>query len=146
MSDLIQATSVNVKTMADGTLRLSVDISPTESIKAFQLFGMPGAPLVIGRFTQQAAVEQAQEETVMKGGFMANWIAMRCNEPVFRKFLDYKYYDNADFVDSYEFADEVVKSLLEIESKKEVDNSKEIQEKFHKLIRIPYSEYLAGVR
>jgi hypothetical protein len=146
MNDLIQATSVAVKTMADGTLRLSVDINPTEANKAFGLFGMPGAPLVLARLNTKAGIVQAQNETIIKGGFMSNWLAMRCKESDFHSFLDYKYYDNSGMVHNQEVAEETVKSLLGIESKKEVDNNIEAEEKFHRLIRLPYSEYLAGVR
>lgn len=38
---LVEASSVTVKTMADGTLRLSVDIEPRYARVAFGLFGSP---------------------------------------------------------------------------------------------------------
>jgi hypothetical protein len=149
MSDLIQATSRQVKTMADGTLRLTVDISPMDAQKAFALFGMPDAPVVLARLTQQAAMQQAQDEVIeqdAKGGFLSQWLAMRCNEPEFWRFIENKLAINNGFITNLEQCDVEVKEYLLIESKKELDNNKEAEARFHSLIRRPYADWIAGKR
>lgn len=152
MSDLIQATSRTVKTMADGTLRLTVDISPIHAQNAFTLFGMPDAPVVLARLTQEAAQTQAQNETIEedkpKGGFLSQWLAKRCKEKSFWEFLD-NYHEAKDWhggVECEADAESVSKELLGITSKTEIDNDKDVEGSFHKLIRLPYASWLAGKR
>ena len=149
MSDLIQATSRTVKTMADGTLRLTVDISPIHAQNAFTLFGMPDAPVVLARLTQEAAQTQAQNETIEadkpKGGFLSQWLAMRCNEPQFWEFVQAKSY-SPKTINSYESCDAEVKLYLQIESKTEIDNDTDALKRFHELVRLPYASWLAGKR
>tara|TARA_R110000868_G_scaffold376148_7_gene640965 strand:+ start:461 stop:649 length:189 start_codon:yes stop_codon:yes gene_type:complete len=43
----IQATTVNLKTMADGTLRISFDFEPIDARNAFSLFSSPGTTVAI---------------------------------------------------------------------------------------------------
>ena len=43
----IPCSSVSMRTMADGTLRLSIDIEPANAQDAFRLFAAPGTPAAI---------------------------------------------------------------------------------------------------
>jgi len=56
--------SSGAKTMADGTLRIQVDISPLDAIGAFIAFGAPGSPVAIARVTNEAALEADREDLV----------------------------------------------------------------------------------
>lgn len=150
MSDLIQATSRQVKTMVDGTLRLTVDISPLNAQAAFALFGMPDAPVVLARLTQEAALQNAQTETILeaeiKGGFLSQWLAVRCQEPNFWRFIEYCRGIKSGCINSIQSCDKELKNYLDIESKKEIDNDEEIKKRFHELIRLPYLDWgLKGV-
>lgn len=60
---VIAASSVNVKTMADDTLRLTVDIEPRHAQEAFAMFGSRGTPLALARLTQSAAGEAMAKDT-----------------------------------------------------------------------------------
>ena len=60
----IEAVTRNVKTLADGTMRLSVDISPIHAQEAFKLFGMPDVPLALARLHIQSTQAIAQAETI----------------------------------------------------------------------------------
>lgn len=152
MSDLIQATSKNVRTLVDGTLRLTVDISPHQALAAFQLFGMPDAPVVLARLMPDAALEHAQNEMIdedaqeEKGGFLSQWLAMRCNEAEFREFVRFHFAQISNGILNCQECDEIVKERLGITSKKELDNDKEAEKRFHEIIRLPYAKWLAGVR
>jgi hypothetical protein len=145
MSELIEATSRTVKTMADGTLRLTVDISPVHARDAFVLFGTPDAPVVLARLNQEAAKTSAQKEIIEqdKGGFLSQWLAMRCGEHEFWEFMESAM--NID-ITSKENCDYDVKRYLRISSKKEIDNDKDAEKRFHERIRLPYAKWLQGVR
>lgn len=54
-ASVIPITTRTCKTMADGTLRLQVDIEPTYAQQAFALFGQPDQPGALARLTQEAA-------------------------------------------------------------------------------------------
>ncbi|MDH3376152.1 MAG: hypothetical protein OEQ39_04180 [Gammaproteobacteria bacterium] len=60
--------SSSAKTMADGTLRITIDLSPADAIGAFTAFGKPGSAVAIARITDKAAVE-AERPTRVKGPF-----------------------------------------------------------------------------
>lgn len=147
--DAIEAVSRSVKTLADGTLRLSVDISPIHAQDAFKLFGSPDVPMALARLTVEASKERAQAEMVEdkpKGGYLSQWLAMRCNEPEFWEFVDNKFYNGAGLVDNFDFCDEIVKGWLQIASKTELDNNENAAARFHSEIRQPYAKWLAGAR
>lgn len=50
--------------MADGTLRLTVDIPPYDAQDAFRLFGAPDTPVGLARLTNDAAKELMQDQLV----------------------------------------------------------------------------------
>ena len=142
----IAAVSRNVKTLADGTLRLTIDIEPNNAQEAFKYFGMPDVPMAIARLTQEAAIEHAQTETIneLKGGFLSQWLAIRCSEPEFWAFVKAKSF-SSDISDA-EMCDAEVKLYLNIKSKKELDNNKLAEHRFHEMIRKPYTDWLSGKR
>lgn len=105
MSDVIAASSVAVKTMADGTLRIWVDVEPRHSRDAFGLFGSPGTPMALAALKTPGQIddetpaeppesqrceiptfEEPQQEPA-KGGPLAKWAALRCQDFQFREFF-----------------------------------------------------------
>ncbi|WP_407531027.1 hypothetical protein [Methylobacterium oryzisoli] len=63
MSDralIIPAAYTKLSTLADGTLRIVLDIEPRHMADAFALFAKPGAPVAIARLTDEAAVAADQ--------------------------------------------------------------------------------------
>lgn len=148
--DAIEAVSRSVKTLADGTLRLSVDIEPKHAQDAFKLFGSPDVPMALARLTVEASKQRAQAEAIEdkpKGGFLSQWLAMRCNEPEFWEFVEHKMKPFSLLkILKPEECDFFVKDLLRIESKTEIDSDPNVQQRFHSEIRIPYAKWLAGAR
>ncbi len=57
---MIVAATVNCKTMADDTLRLTVDIEPNDAQQAFKMFGKRGSTVAIARLTDEAAKADMQ--------------------------------------------------------------------------------------
>ena len=127
---VIEASSVRVATMADGTLRLTVDIEPRNATAAFTLFGSPGVALGI------AALKNSQESPKKAlGGPLSQWVGIRCGEERFQKWLG---------VESAEDAAAVVRGLLRIESRAEIDYSPSVREDFEERIRGPWAKYCAA--
>lgn len=53
----IMGSTSSLKTMADGSLRIAIDVSPKESKPAFQLFGTPGTAVALAVIKNEVAVE-----------------------------------------------------------------------------------------
>ena len=126
---VIEASSVRVATMADGTLRLTVDIEPRNATAAFTLFGSPGVALGI------AALKNSQESPKKAlGGPLSQWVGIRCGEERFQKWLG---------VESAEEAAEEIRGRLRIKSRSEIDNNDYVRVAFENEIRQPWAWYCA---
>jgi len=142
---MITASTVNVKTMADDTLRLVIDIEPRHAQEAFALFGVRGRPVVIARLTNEVAQKAiaAEAEPKPKGGLIAKWLGMRCAEPEFREWLISEFGCAFPVLTEQEAA-ELVRRLCHVKSRAELDNNAEAATWFHEHIRVPYAEYVRG--
>ena len=144
---MIQASTVKVATMADDTLRLTIDIEPRHAQEAFALFGMRGSPVVIARLTQEAATAYAQAETVAahadvpaadekpKGGDLARLAGMLCANPHFRHWLN---------VDSADGAAEFIRVECGVQSRAELDHNPAAAIAFHENVRKPFIAWQEG--
>lgn len=134
----IEAASVNVKTLADGTLRLTVDIEPRFALDACRLFMAPGTPmalaaLVVGQTTPEKAPEQPEKP---KGGALAKLAGILCGDAEFREWLR-KYCDFVEPIDESKAA-EVVREICLVHSRAELDSDPLAAGLFEKKIRHPY--------
>jgi hypothetical protein len=136
----IEASTVRIATMADSTLRLTLDIEPRFAQSAFVLFGMAGTPVAL------AALQVATSEPALKpekGGELAKWCAIRCQEPEFQQWLNDEFRLTArlykgQFMALEEVAAEMIRSILGIESRAEIDTDPDVREAFNSLIRKRY--------
>ncbi|MCP4470163.1 MAG: hypothetical protein GY815_05670 [Gammaproteobacteria bacterium] len=55
--------------MADGSLRLQIDIRPDDAQRAFKLFGTPNSAVALARLTDEVAVEEERPGKKKKGPF-----------------------------------------------------------------------------
>jgi hypothetical protein len=131
----IEAVSRNVKTMADGTLRLTVDISPVHAQDAFSMFGMPDVPLALARLNIQASQERAQEETIAKERVtgLALLAVEWCQDAAFQKWTQTE--------NAYQ-AKKRVCEICGIESRKELNTNTQGAAVFQQEIRAPYMQWL----
>lgn len=60
----VMAATTTCKTMADGTLRVCLDIEPRHAQAAFALFGAPGTSVALARLRPEAALSQSRKETI----------------------------------------------------------------------------------
>lgn len=141
----IPCASVSLKTMADGTLRISFDIEPIHAQDAFKLFATPGTPAAIAALAVGYAAkgepkpEPLCEPEKPKGGPLSKLAAMWCNDPEFWKWLEA---DPDNAASSPTGAAACIYDLCGIDSRAELDHSEIAAEKFHRLIRGPYSKYM----
>lgn len=141
MSDVIPAASVSLKTMADGTLRMTFDIEPAQAKDAFSLFAAPGTPVAIAALKQGYAAKSGEPEQKSPLGPLAKWLVFRCNEPEFWAFLESEV-TRGQPVQSADDAAEVVKAELDVKSRKDVDGNAIAESRCAVLFRGPYSRWL----
>lgn len=82
-----------------------------------------------------------------KGGALAKLAGQWCADPVFRAWLvltDRVITDDIDLADA-EVAAIWLRHACEVNSRAELDHNPEAADKFHRLIREPYMQYLKGV-
>jgi hypothetical protein len=141
----IEASSVNVRTLVDGTLRITVDVEPRHAKDAFALFGAPGIPMAL------AALKPAShtKEDKLKGGLLSQWCAMRCGEADFqrwisREFSGERFHVKLPMPDADRCA-AVVRMVCKINSRAELDNDEAAEKRFNELIRHPWQKQWAAV-
>lgn len=147
----IAASSVSLKTMMDGTLRISFDFEPSAAQDAFRLFAAPGTQVAIAALKAGTYLEQQATPEKPKGGELCKWAVLRCKEDEFFKFIQPVYWQyvgdvGPDDFDTRElFCRHAVMVLAECEeSRSELDHDPLKAANFHKRVREPFSEYLKG--
>jgi hypothetical protein len=125
---IIEAASVSVKTMADGTLRLSVDIEPRHAREAFGLFGSPGTPMALAALKPAAAVVDEPEKP--KGGPLAKDAAIICGTHDFQRFA--RHMGHAASEDG---ASDLVRQYCGVDSRAYLDHLPDAARKFATLMR-----------
>lgn len=127
----ISASTVRVQTMADGTLRITLDIEPREAREAFALFGMPGTPAALAALKVGTAALGSEAEKP-KGGPLAQWAAIRATEKRFQDWLE---------AYSCDAATKRIKLICGIESRAELDNDPRASAVFKRQVMQPWREY-----
>ena len=131
---IIEAASAGTKSMADDTLRLSVDVEPRFANDAFALFGKRGTPLVLAAL--RTAAQKEPEASKPKGGEMSKWLGMRCNEPEFQTWIIAQAIMG---LGQTKVTSLLARALCEVESRAEIDNDPAAMERFQERIRKPWA-------
>ena len=115
----ISAAAMRCRTMADGSLRIEVEVEPGDAQQAFALFGMPGAPMAIAALVVGHA---AVKEPELKGGPLAKAAGM----------LD----GNTDFIKWIEGQQPraYILDFCEVSSRMELDHNRDAKERFHDMM------------
>lgn len=136
---VIEASSVRLQTMADGTLRITCDVEPRFARDAFALFGAPGVPMAL------AALKSATHEPEKpKGGLLSQWAAMRCQEPAFQQWLQdtkWEAWYAAEGETDTEKAASVIRAVCKIDSRARLDSDERSQALFSQHIRGPWQKH-----
>ena len=128
----ISAASVGVKTMADGTLRITFDIEPNEAGAAFALFGKPGTPAALAALVTGYAAK-SDEPKVKPGPRCMDAIGL-CNNSEFRQWL-------TGYDCSPTLAASMVRGLCAVLSRRELDTSPEAWQRFIEHVRTPFIQW-----
>lgn len=144
----VPCSSVSVRTLADGTLRISFDVEPMHAQDAFRLFAAPGTPAAIAALQSgYAAVVDQPIQPVMGNpitkkptiGPLCMLAVQWCKDPMFWRWTDTI---SAYAVESETGASNLIKSICDIDSRKALDTDPAAAERFHRLMRGPYIEYM----
>jgi hypothetical protein len=155
---VIEAASVRIATLADGSLRLTVDVEPTHAQAAFSLFGAPGTPMAlaalkVGHAAKSDAIDTTPERVQKsagnehvaekpKGGPLAKLAGIWCADPAFWEWVNsvtrggiFWHIKDADDAASF------VREYCEVDSRAELDHDEAAAERFQRLIRGPYMKH-----
>lgn len=86
--------------------------------------------------------DRVGNKLVPKLGPLAYWLVMRCNEPEFWAFLNSEYHPMGSLIESSGDASSLVKSVLGVRSRKEVDGDKIAETRCKTLIMHSYQKWL----
>lgn len=142
---VIEASSVKVATMADGTLRITCDIEPMNAQAAFALFGSPGTPMALAalKVGHAAITSESAAEVKPKGGALAKLAGMWCDDPEFQRWLTTA--GDFDVALTRFGAAQVVRAWCGVETRADLDNNDAARDKFNRHIRGPYSKHLISI-
>lgn len=133
----IAATSYTSRILVDGTLAMTIHIDPPFRDAAIALFGAPGSEMAL------AALQTAKAEPAPKGGELARWVAMRCQEAPFQRWLQERFtreWGDAPGFSPATWAASVIRAVCGIESRAELDSNPEAANRLHRLIREPFAK------
>lgn len=151
MTDVIEAASVKVGTMADGTLRITLDIEPMNAQAAFALFGSPGTPIALAALKAGFAAHGLATNPVVahkepnvsdkpKGGELAKLAGQWSKDPNFWRWASKTNPPKWD-IRTEEEAAAYFYETCEVDSRADLDHDKVAAERFQALIRGPYMRY-----
>lgn len=127
----ISATRRQMKEMADGTLRVQIDIDPAYRaafLQAFPDIDMPVALAPLARDFEQPKPEPAKPPKSRQTP--SQWLAMRCAELEFRCFLSEEFEVLCATEDS---AAQTVRDILKVASRAECDIDPDARARFDEL-------------
>lgn len=149
---VIAAAAMRLRTMADGSLRIEVEVEPRDAQAAFAMFGRRGAPMALAALQPgYAAVPDEPAQKKPRGGELSKLAGRWCREPAFAQFIR-PVYDRAMGGDGSDWGDvsaadcggmagyarHCILVLCEIGSRAELDHDAEAAAKFNRIIRAPY--------
>jgi hypothetical protein len=157
----VSGTRRAIKELVDGTIRLSVDISPVDRKAFFDLFPDIDMPIALAPLVDdfdRRTVEIQPEPGVVepdpmtdrpKGGPLAKLAGILCADPAFQEWLAKEYESlwnvavrltGEDGADGEFVAAWVVRHICDVESRAMLDHSSDAAECFHDKIRKPWTE------
>lgn len=141
----IAGASVSVRTMVDGTLRITVDVEPKDAQAAFALFGTPGRGVALAALVDgSGAVAEPKKEREHLGDLCyraTQW----CRDPEFIKWVNSRTFAGIlwHIKDEKECVD-FIKEYIGVESRKELD-TEPAKTRFMEWIVMPWRQHNAKI-
>lgn len=139
LPSVISGTRRKAQELADGTLRVMIDIDPRFKADFHRLFPQIDTPVAIAPLV--AHFERIEEEEKQKGGPLCRLACIWCKDADFHQWFTNRF-DFMDPVTTEEEAAEGLKELLRINSRKELDNNPDAAEQFQTMIRSPFMAWM----
>lgn len=139
MTAVLEGSSVSVKTMSDGTLRLSIDIEPRNAQAAFALFGAPGRAVALAALKDGSAAVKEPEPEKPKGGEWAKLAGMWCEDKDFLAWANTLYTEK---IRNDIEAAALIRDECGIKSRVELDHDAGALRRFNERIRWPFMKYM----
>jgi hypothetical protein len=137
---VIEGASVSVKTMSDGTLRLSIDIEPRNAQAAFALFGAPGRAVALAALKDGAgAVTEIPVSEKPKGGEWAKLAGMWCAD---RDFWAFCVHVHGVPIANADDAALLMRQKCGIDTRAQLDHSKSAFDLFNQYFRHPFMKWM----
>lgn len=133
---VISGTRRAIRERVDGSLVVQVEIDPRFKADFLRLFPDIDAPIALAPLV--ADFEQREPEKVevtTKGGPLAKLAGMLCNDSDFQRFIEARDSDHAA---------ELIRSLVGVKSRAELDSDMNAAAEFHRVIRSPWLKYRAS--
>lgn len=130
-----------MRVLADGVLRVQIDIDPTHRQAAFALLGEPGRQVAIAALIDGSQAPGWGKNTEAMEPKLARTAAIMCANPTFHLWLQSKGVP----VSTAEAAAQWMRSELNIQSRAELDTDPEAEQRFHTLIRKPFRDWQTRV-
>lgn len=132
----ISATRRQYKEMADGTLRVQIDIDPQFKQRFLELFGQIDMPVALAPL--KADFEKPKEKP--KGGPLSQEAAKMCDRETFQQFLLEKYDHQwgwwmQSLKSPVDIAAACVRNICAVESRADLDHNREAANRFRDLMR-----------
>lgn len=145
----ISGASMRCRTLADGTLRLEVDIEPRDALSAFQLFGKVGTPVALAALTGQPTAETEPSVNPEKGGAISRLAGQWCQMPEFWEWMKIAFpflwrtaSDELGTEDPAQISAEVIRIHCGVDSRAKLDHNEMAAKQFHGAIRRPFNDWL----
>lgn len=141
---IIEGAAMRCRTMADGSLRIEIEVEPRNAQAAFALFGAPGRAVALAALKDGAAKVPDMVNPISdkpKGGEWAKLAGIWCNSPHFHAFLNQTYPDDVH-VENSQHAAMAVRAYCDITSRAELDSNPMALTLFNRQLRRPFMEWM----
>lgn len=141
---IIEGAAMRCRTMADGSLRIEIEVEPRNAQAAFALFGAPGRAVALAALKDGAqAVTEKPVSDKPKGGEWAKLAGIWCNSPVFWNFANGHEHGGIVWqVNDSHTAKGFIYHLSDILSRVELDNDPDALVRFNAAIRRPFMQWM----
>jgi hypothetical protein len=137
----ISGTRRAMKEMADGTIRVMIDIDPRFRAQFHELFPQIDMPVALAPLTTDFERIEEKPEEKPKGGPLAKLAGMLCKDDRFLEYF-YQHVNPKGYECSEEGAADYIRAICRVDSRAEIDSNGEAALRFHEYIRLPYMDWL----
>lgn len=138
MIQAISGTRRAMKEMADGTVRVQIDIDPRFRAQFFEMFGQIDMPIALAPLVADFETKEPEIEKP-KGGPLAKLAGMWCSDEAFWVFIDSQ--RPGQFCYNEVGAAHWIRKVCKVESRAELDSVPHARQLFEEFVRGPYMKW-----